>query len=412
MKTERKILIDKFFGNPAAILLNLLARIIGFCLRIDHSLDKPFKTIVISKYLGMGSLIQATPLLQTLKERFPQIKIIFITNQNNKVLLEHIPSIDEILTIKDNNIFVLFCSVAKLILNLWKRKPDVFIDLEIYSNFSSLVTTFSLATNRLGFYKSDKKYKMGLFTHMMYFNRNALLSEAYLQFARLLGCKKIILTLDKINLAEQEQFDSRKLFIHQNIEQGKYIVINPNASDLRLERRWPANNFILLIERISKQFPDHKIVLIGSKGEAEYVGSIASYFKNENVIDTSGKLTLVNLIFLIKNASLLVTNDTGPMHIGFALGIKIVALFGPCSPAQYGISVNSHVIYKSVYCSPCVHEFLIPPCKGNNQCMKLISVEEVWEVVRSFQTTLVQKEPSEGIIYESDYTLGQVLRTQ
>jgi len=411
MKTERKLLIDNLLGAPATLLLNFIVRVIGFCLRIDHSLDKPFKTILISKYIGMGSIIQATPLLQTLREKFPQARIIFITNQSNKILLEHIPSVDEVLTVKDKNVFALFGSVSKLLITLWRRKPDVFIDLEIYSNFSSLITTFSLATNRLGFFKSDKKYKMGLFTHMMYFNQNALLSEAYLQFARLLGCKNIITVLDKINLTQPEQIDSEQVFAKQNIEPGKYIVINPNASDLRLERRWPAENYILLISKILEQFPAYKIILIGSKDETDYVRSISFAFKNEKVIDTSGKLALVNLIYLIKNASLLVTNDTGPMHIGFSQGTKTVALFGPCSPVQFAKSENSELIYKKVYCSPCVHEFLIPPCKGNNQCMKLISVEEVWEAVKSFQNKLSHKTPSQAIIYESEYVLGRVLRT-
>lgn len=411
MKTERKLLIDNLLGTPASLLLNFVVRIIGFCLRIDHSLDKPFKTIVISKYIGMGSIIQATPLLQTLKEKFPRAKIIFITNHSNRILLEHIPSVDEILTVKDSSGFALLGSVSKLLVALWKRKPDVFIDLEIYSNFSSLVTTFSLATNRMGFFKSDKKYKMGLFTHMMYFNQNSLLSEVYLQFARLLGCKKIITVLDKISLKQQEELDSEKVFTLQNIEPGKYIVINPNASDLRLERRWPAEKYILLIRKMREQFPAYKIILIGSKDESDYVSAISGNVKDENIIDTSGRLSLVNLIYLIKNAALLITNDTGPMHIGFSQGTKTVALFGPCSPVQFAKSENAELIYKNVYCSPCVHEFLIPPCKGNNQCMKLISVEEVCEAVKSFQTALLHKQPSKDIVYESEYILGRVLRT-
>jgi ADP-heptose:LPS heptosyltransferase len=411
MRTEQKVFIDNLFGNPFAYLLNFLVRIFGFILHIDHSLDKPFKTIVVSKYLGMGSIIQATPLLQTLKENYPGAKIIFITNPSNKILLQHIPSVDEVLTVDDKSIFTLFISVIRLLLDLWKLKPGVFIDLEIYSNFSILITTFSLATNRFGFYKTEKKYKMGLFTHMMFFNQKSPLSETYLQFARLLGCKKIVLTLDKINITETERNDSEKLFLQQNIIKGKYMVINPNASDLRLERRWPAKNYIGLIEMIKNQFPDFKILLIGSKEEANYVGSISLLFKEEKVLDTSGKLSLVNLLWLIKNAALFITNDTGPMHIGFSQETKMVALFGPCAPVQYGQPGNSHLIYKNVYCSPCVHDFLIPPCKGNNQCMKLITPEEVWEAVKLFQTTLPHTIPSENIIYESEFILGQVLRT-
>ena len=52
-------------------------------------------------------------------------------------------------------------------------------------------------------------------------------------------------------------------------------------------------------------------------------------------------------------------------------------MFGPASPHQYGQNKNAFGIYKNVYCSPCVNDFLTPPCRGDNQCMKLISVDEV-----------------------------------
>jgi ADP-heptose:LPS heptosyltransferase len=409
MKTRQKLFIDAFIGDPLAFLLNLVVRLVGFILNIDHSLDRPFKTIVVSKYVGMGSIIQTTPLLQTLKAKYPQAQIIFVTNDSNKTLLEHITAVDKVLTINDKSTLSILKSISLLIISLWKKRPDVFIDLEIYSNVSSIITSFSLSTNRFGFFKNDKKYRMGLYTHMMYFNRKAPVSEAYLQFARLLGCKEIVTKLSTFDLSEQEKQNSDSALLNLSLEKGKYVVINPNASDLRIERRWPAENFVRLIKKMADELPGYKMVLIGAKNEADFVKTISS--TNEKLIDTSGKLSLVNLIYLISNAALLVTNDTGPMHIGFAQGTKTIALFGPCSPDQYGNTGKAHLIYKNVYCSPCVHEFIIPPCKGDNQCMKLITVEEVWkEVAKSLQGTNLSNSSSEPIIYESDHTLGQVFR--
>ena len=65
------------------------------------------------------------------------------------------------------------------------------------------------------------------------------------------------------------------------------------------------------------------------------------------------------------------------MHISFALGKPTISLFGPASPIQYGQNKNAFGIYKNLYCSPCVHDFISPPCKGDNQCMKKITVKEV-----------------------------------
>ena len=105
MKTSQKIIIDKLIGTPLVYLINASARFLGFILGIDHSLDKPFKTIVVSKYVGLGSIIQATPLLQTLRKNFPDSHIIFVTSASNKVLLDHIPEVNEVLTISDKTFF-------------------------------------------------------------------------------------------------------------------------------------------------------------------------------------------------------------------------------------------------------------------------------------------------------------------
>ncbi len=66
-------------------------------------------------------------------------------------------------------------------------RPDVYIDLEIYSNFSTLVTLFSCSKNRISFYLRSSSFRMGIYTHMMFFNSEVQISEVYLQIARLFG---------------------------------------------------------------------------------------------------------------------------------------------------------------------------------------------------------------------------------
>jgi ADP-heptose:LPS heptosyltransferase len=121
-------------------------------------------------------------------------------------------------------------------------------------------------------------------------------------------------------------------------------------------------------------------VITGAVNEKEYVKEVINGIESEfrkRVIDSSGMLSLKQLIELIFSAKMMVTNDSGPMHLAFALETPMVALFGPCSPEQYQISKTAIVIHQNVYCSPCVHLFLLPPCRGDNQCMKKISVERV-----------------------------------
>lgn len=383
MKLRTKIIIDRVIGIPIVYSLNILARFLGLLLRIDHSLSKPVKTIAVCKFVGLGSIIQAIPLLQTLRKAYPDARILFITSASNAALLKHIDPVDDIITISDSGAFSLIRSSVALLFKLWKQRPDVYIDLEIYSNYSSVIATMSLSRNRMGFFKNDKTYRKGMYTHMMLYNVKSPVSQTYLQFARLLGCREILpqlsLCTDKIDQNKMALIQ-QKLAV-KNLDQ--YIIINPNASDLRIERRWGAENVVALINALSRDFPSHKIVLIGSKDESEYVSNIYSALNlTTNVFNSSGKLSIDELIILISKSDLMITNDTGPMHIAFALNVKTVSLFGPCSPQQYGGLENTITIYKNVYCSPCVHEFIMPPCKGDNQCMKKITVDEVFNAVK------------------------------
>ncbi len=368
--------MDKFLGAFIAFPLNFLVRLVGLVTNFDHSLKGEKKNIVICKFKGMGSIIQSTPLIQTLKVNYPEANIIFVSSIENKAILERITIIDKVLLVNDSSMIKLLGSSTKLLAKLIRTRVDLYIDLEIYSNYSSIITTCSLAKDRFGYYLSTSKYRMGMYTHMMYFNTTSPITESYLQFARLLECKNIN--------HNQFVFEERKDI---KFDFKNYVVLNPNASDLRIERRWPKDSFIELVETINAQENAPKVVLIGSRNEVSYVSEISDHFtNNNNVIDLSGKTTLDELIELIRGCNYVITNDTGPMHLSSALKKKTIALFGPCSPQQYAVGEHIIPIYKHLYCSPCVHEFIVPPCKGNNQCMKSILVSDVKLAIEQLQS--------------------------
>ena len=349
-------------------------------LRIDHSLDKEFKTIVVSKYVGLGSIIQATPLLQTLKLKFPNSKIIFLSTNGNKALLEHIPEINEIVLIEDSSLLKVILSSLKALSRLWKLKPELFIDLEFYSNYSGIVTTLSLAKNRLGFKNETKRTRKGMYNHLVNFNMEVPISSTYLQFASLVNCTQVI---QELKITTNKELYIKSIFEKTGLNVSeKYMIINPNASDLRIERRWHADNFLKCAEYLITQKKGIKIVLIGNKPESDYVNSIFEKISDKtNVINTAGKLSLNELIALLAGAEFLLTNDTGPMHIAFAVGTASITFFGPCSPLQYGGTTNTVTFYKKVSCSPCVHKPILPPCKGDNICIKHITVKEVCDAL-------------------------------
>jgi ADP-heptose:LPS heptosyltransferase len=380
MKTKKKVILDEWFGKGAVVLLNIAARILGKILRIDHSI-KPPKRIVVCKFLGMGSIIQATPLLQSLRQSFPQAEIIFVTSAANERLLQSMPAVDKVITIDDKGAGKIISSTISVIRKFWKHRPDLYIDLETYSYYSTALATLSCATNRFGFYRIERNIRMGVHTHMMFFNARAPIAQSYLQMGRLAGAEIIVEKLYRFQVGiEVRNRMVEKLLSLPAYESANYVVINPNASDLRIERRWPADKFISLITVLRKKYPEKNFILIGAANESEYVKSIHGKLDSDTkqrVFNTAGLFTLGELFALIEGCELTITNDTGPMHISFSFERPTIALFGPATPAQYGQHPFAYGIYKNIYCSPCVHDFLTPPCHGDNQCMKKITVEEV-----------------------------------
>ena len=369
MNTKSQLLIDKYLAKPIAYLLNFVVRIVGQVLRIDHRLDKDFTTIAVCKFKGMGSVLQSTPMLSAIRKRYPKAQIIYVSTQSNRKLLGKIDWVDTIITVDDSSLWKFVISNIKSLFALIKMRPQVYFDLEIYADYSTLFTLFTLSTNRVGFYLRSSSFRMGIYTHMMFFNPNVPISKVYLQLAQLIDC----------DTADAPLYPLKKQLQVPPPREREYIVINPNASDLRLERRWGKSNFITLIEWTLAAFPDVDILLIGSPAERAYTSEIAGAIPHKRLHNQAGKTSLEELFSLIAHAKIMVSNDTGPMHLAFCTQTPVICLFGPCSPEQYGRSAYAHILYKRVYCSPCVHDFEVPPCKGDNVCMKLIPTIEVFD---------------------------------
>jgi ADP-heptose:LPS heptosyltransferase len=400
MNTRRQIAIDKYIARPLAALLNIAVRIAGKILSIDHNLDKDFQTIAVCKFKGMGSIIQSTPLLKALRQKYPTATIIFVSTEANRALLEKIELIDEVVTVNDSSLSQLLSTNIRALSRLIRLRPGVYLDLEIYSNYSVIFTALSLSINRLGFYLRSSSFRMGIYTHMMYYNPAMPISRVYLQLGALLGCD-----------TDHESLYPFSGQIPQSLKRGQYIVINPNASDLRLERRWNPERFVGIAKKLLELNPEWTLVFVGSKAERTYTEGIVGEINSTRVINLAGRTSLEELIGCIDGARLMITNDTGPMHIAFATKTPVVCLFGPCSPAQYGVHEKAYIVYRKVYCSPCVHDFTIPPCKGNNTCMQLI---EEAAVMAQIDGALRGEDPipteSTTAYLHKDNVLGKVIR--
>jgi ADP-heptose:LPS heptosyltransferase len=390
MTHKGRILADRAIAVPLAFFFNGLARLLGWLLRRDHSVSpENVKVIIVAKLIGMGSILQASPLLKALKRRYPDAKLVFVTLRSNRELLTRLSCVDEILVLDDRNVLAMGMSTLRTILAMVHMRGDLYFDLEVYSAFASLLALMAATRNRLGFYRYSVAFKKGIYTHLVYFNTRMSIRQLYLQLGRVTGVPAGESEITgPIRVDEQDRKRLPQVLSQPPAWQLKnpYIVLNPNASDLLLERRWPVGHAVAAVSELVSL--GHQVALIGAPNERPYVQGLYDQLPpnvQTRVVNTAGLLTLGELIALIDGASCVLTNDTGPMHIAIALRRPTVCLFGPANPEHYGQKLNHvEIIYSQVFCSPCLYEADLPPCNGNNICMQRIDPNIVVQAVNRF----------------------------
>jgi lipopolysaccharide heptosyltransferase II len=148
-------------------------------------------------------------------------------------------------------------------------------------------------------------------------------------------------------------------------------------------RRWPLHRFLALAEWISSRWRDPVVILTGTALERDLIRAFHDKFRG-TAVDASHLGSIEKTALVLKRCRLLVSNDTGVMHLGAALGTPTVGLFGATSPVQWApLGKRATFVYDtSLQCSPCVNNYLnVMPLVCTNsivgECMTDITVESV-----------------------------------
>jgi 3-deoxy-D-manno-octulosonic-acid transferase/heptosyltransferase-1 len=173
--------------------------------------------------------------------------------------------------------------------------------------------------------------------------------------------------------------DSDKRWVEEllnpsGIQERPVVAINPIAR--WKTKLWEPERFTALANRIIDEL-SCKVIFTGSDNDRRVIDNISEKMKRRPV-NLAGRTNLKQLAYLLKGCAALVTTDTGPMHIGAAMGCRVVALFGPTAPWRTGPYGPSHkVIRADLECSPCFKK----KCE-DMRCMKEITVDKVFEAVK------------------------------
>lgn len=168
---------------------------------------------------------------------------------------------------------------------------------------------------------------------------------------------------------KQKAFDL--LLEHGGRMNAPLALLCPGSINSRA-KRWPAERYAVLADRLAESGAN--VALIGSPGEMDVTQEVCKHAQRQLVVLT-GKTTVAEVTALISIADLLISNDTGPAHIGAALNTPTLVIFGPTNPlTTYPMSPNAEIIRHPPECAPC----MLRDCPIDHRCMTAIAPEEVF----------------------------------
>jgi lipopolysaccharide heptosyltransferase II len=176
-----------------------------------------------------------------------------------------------------------------------------------------------------------------------------------------------------IRPSADERERARRLLADSGLDLSeRFAVLSPGAA-FGSAKRWKEAGFAGLADRLGSE--GFRTVIVGSAAERE-IGDRVSALMRSKATNLAGETDLETLVGLLAEAALVVTNDSGPMHIAAALGTPTVGIFGSTDPEVTGpIGPRARVVSHKVDCSPC----LLRKCPIDHRCMENLTVEQVFE---------------------------------
>jgi ADP-heptose:LPS heptosyltransferase len=370
--------LDRFLGIPLCWVTgvwNFLASP-----SFSHLSPESMQTILVIKFFGLGSILLSTPFLLALARQCPHARIIYLTFSSNRELLEKIPLPLVGLTISTSSARRFLLDTLHVLRRLRCSRIDAVFDLEFFSKFSTLVSFFSKAPVRVG-YDLPTRWRRSNLTHPVDLDHTTHVTQVFMRQIGVLGFAEAVdhpVTRLDASVAERASME-RKLNLGDN--GFELICININAGPASLERRWEPDRFAAVALALLERNPARRIFFLGGAEERSYVAGLLDTHPalTGRAVNCAGVLNVGELIALLSRSTLLLTNDSGPVHIASAVGTPVVALYGPESPRFYGPTGPARVVYKAIPCSPClnIYNAKLFVCPYNARCMREISTDEV-----------------------------------
>ena len=344
----------------------------------------PAKNILILKFSALGDVVHTLPVASTIRKTLPDSRITWLVEERYQDLLQGNPDINEVIPLRTkvwrkNWGRQSLKEILVTVKTLRDKKFDLALDLHGLLK-SGVIARLSGAPVCFGFHRKNCKEKISsLFT-----NRKAPYMAGGLHVV------DMYLTLLQTALGRVEKSKQFPLRISGEIENRiadffdqtpiNRPVIGINAGAGFPTKQWELGRFAELSDRIAREL-GYSILLTWGPGEKVKAQQIAEQMKQKSWI--APPTSILESIALYKRMELLVSCDSGPLHLAAALRVPTVSIFGPTDPARNGAyGVNHDSVYKVLSCSFCWRK----TCPlGTKECMRQVTVDEVFQTVKNHQ---------------------------
>ncbi len=357
MKASTVKLIDRLAGIPAIALLALAKPL--------RRKPRNVQNILAIVFWGIGSSVNTLPVLKALKRKYPKAHLSVLAPTKNAALLYKNKYVDNVILI-DMNIFSLFKVIRQI-----RGKYDLVIDMEHWLNISAILS-FLASSYVIGF---SNKFRAILYSDKIPFDPEKHAALNNMELAELTKSYH----LEKLEKIETTKVDQRfvQMFLKQHgMNERKELIIGlcPGSGGTIIERRWPKERFAELADMLAAKYKT-KIIFVGSADEQQLIQDIQRMMHHPSA--SAAGFTLGQSIALIDCCHVFISNDTGPMHLAAAQGIKTIGLFGPETPVIFGPFGKFNIsIYKNDQPSIKIYEGVHK--RPKEDVMENITIEEVF----------------------------------
>ena len=334
-------------------------------MKIDKS---KIRRILCIKLRGIGDVILSTVVFDNLLKEFPDAKIDYLTEPPSKAALEKLSFLNEIILYKKSENFAGLKTIAKVFFN----KYDLVLDF--YSNpRTAMITYFSRAKYRAGFPYRGRTYAYNLLGPAERDKFHA--AQLHLEYLKSIGIKADSSNLH-FGLSEQDISFAQEFFKNNFSKKDFVVVLSPSGG--WESKKCDATKFAEIADAVHKKY-NAKFLILWGPDDYEDAAVIKKELKDAAIL--ASKTTIREGAALMKLATLVIANDSGPMHNSTAVGTPTLSLHGPTNPNLQGPFGDKHasIRFEELDCIGCN----LLKCPRKHECFLELSTAKVIEKVDS-----------------------------